>query len=100
MVVKKKKRERNKSANLFVNHKGSLEYTIQLQKSSDARLKMRMGDAESILINFLAFGYVFTIDQDFRELIPPIFEVLGCFNPVAVLSNGAQAKMDLVIQRH
>ena len=100
MVVKKKKRERNKSANLFVNHKGSLEYTIQLQKSSDARLKMRMGDAESILINFLAFGYVFTIDQDFRELIPPIFEVLGCFNPIAVLSNGAQAKMDLVIQRH
>ena len=51
---------------------------------------MRMGDAESILINFLAFGYVFTKDQDFRELIPPIFEVLGCFNPAAVLYNRAQ----------
>lgn len=49
-----------------------------------------MGDAESILINFLAFGYVFTKDQDFRELIPPIFEVLGCFNPAAVLYNRAQ----------
>lgn len=61
---------------------------------------MRMGDAESILINFLAFGYVFTIDQDFRELIPPIFEVLGCFNPAAVLYNRAQTKMDLVIQPH
>ena len=55
---------------------------------------MRMGDAESILINFLAFGY------DFRELVPSIFETLGCFNPVAALFNRAQAKTDLVIQPH